>query len=51
MNLNIILKELHKFSLSKLLVLGGFIVLLIGINDNVGYFMILLGLILYFRKF
>ena len=50
MNFNVIINEIHRLSLSKILVIGGFIVLLTKINDTVGYLMIVFGLYLYFRK-
>ncbi len=50
-NINVILGNLNKMSLSKLLVLGGFIALIFESARLIGLLAIIVGFILYFRKF
>jgi hypothetical protein len=50
-DLNVILGNLHKMSLSKLLILVGFLLMIFQQSKQIGILMVVVGFIIYFRKF
>jgi hypothetical protein len=47
----VILGNLHKMSLSKLLIISGLITLIFDQSQNIGLLAVIIGFVLYFRAF